>query len=81
MDNYNKIYIQQCNNNWQRIPENSKEKNGQKMKHLAAMATYLIGNIPDLIKSPYYESSCPSSFNRGVNYTINGHLCIFYSIY
>lgn len=53
------------------IPENGKEKNVQKMRHLAAMATYSINNIPDLIKSPYYESSCPSSFNRGVTYSIS----------
>lgn len=54
MDNYNKICIQKCNKR-HRIPENGKEKNGWKMKHLAAMATYLISNIPDLIKSSYYE--------------------------
>lgn len=76
MDNYNKICIRQCNER-HRIPEKSKEKNGQKMKHLAAMATYLISNISDLIKSSYYESSCLSSFNRGANYTISGGLCIF----
>lgn len=80
MDNYNKICIQQRNKR-DGIPENSKEKNGQKMKHLAAMATYLISNIPDLIKSSYYESSSPSSFNRGVSYTISGYLCFFSPIY
>lgn len=69
MANFNKICIQQCTRNM--IPENGKEKNVQKMRHLAAMATYSISNIPDLIKSLYYESSCPSSFNRGVTYSIS----------
>lgn len=76
MENYYNFCIQQYNKR-HRIPENSKEKNGQKMKHLAAIAAYLINNIPNLIKSSYYESSCPSSFTRGVKYSSSGHLCIF----
>lgn len=76
MENYYNFCIQQYNKR-HRIPENSKKKNGQKMKHLAAIAAYLINNIPNLIKSSYYESSCPSSFTRGVKYSSSGHLCIF----
>lgn len=72
MENYYKFCVQQYNKR-HRIPENSKEKNGQKIKHLTATAAYLISNIPNLIKSSYNESSCPSSFTRGVKYSISGY--------